>query len=665
MKSNLLKFNILPPPLAFFTRRSLSQFNKGSLCLMVLILLFGQLGWAKDVIFQRMSPPPSSLPIPEKIKNQTLILANDDNLIMCLDVYDGTTSFTRVMKTDLNGGLIWSYDYGMTFTAQAPVLHPFSITRDVNGSGYVICGARDNVNHDTLSNDLTPFTLAIDENGSYVTSRTYFHSVTPADLSAVALKIVATPQGNYAMTGFQGYEFNYLTTNQGRRGFLHILDGNLNTTNYVAFHGYYSGYLWSNCKWDLFGEVISFIPSGAQDEVYFVAGAVTDSVGWVSCGDNYWGIGLLFDNGLNLIWQTAGIRSSTFISADYDSETDQIYAAASAGTSALHSSLFSIDASTGTYNQWTDFSAGGVTQPDEYTANDYPFSTIKVKGDTLLLFGYSTTYNTKVGNLPPYTSYNRDTVYMPVFFKVEKSNFQNVYESHFYYDFNNPILLLSCDYSKLLGMSYKRYSNTIDEKSSICGIQNSFSNVGTPICYTPKSFIDFDGSVYFLSFEGASSSYAVKLKTSYPSEVCSKKVFYSSFEGPDTNYINEITILPDYWDELTPEPDTRTPIINSSDCNPPGPSPFYESRFDKLDKMEDLFSIESKNDYLLINIDPIKFESYSCVISNLIGQKLFETKISPNTEIKIPTELKNSVLIITIYSIESKVKYQSFKLLTY
>lgn len=83
MKSNLLKFNILPPPLAFFTRRSLSQFNKGSLCLMVLILLFGQLGWAKDMIFQRMSPPPSSLPIPEKIKNQTLILANDDNLIMC------------------------------------------------------------------------------------------------------------------------------------------------------------------------------------------------------------------------------------------------------------------------------------------------------------------------------------------------------------------------------------------------------------------------------------------------------------------------------------------------------------------------------------------------------------------------------------------------------
>ena len=47
------------------------------------------------------------------------------------------------------------------------------------------------------------------------------------------------------------------------------------------------------------------------------------------------------------------------------------------------------------------------------------------------------------------------------------------------------------------------------------------------------------------------------------------------------------------------------------------------------------------------------------------GQKLFETKISPNTEIKIPTELKKSVLIITIYSIESKVKYQSFKLLTY
>jgi hypothetical protein len=35
---------------------------------MVLILLFGQLGLAKDVIFQRMSPPPSSLPIPEKIK---------------------------------------------------------------------------------------------------------------------------------------------------------------------------------------------------------------------------------------------------------------------------------------------------------------------------------------------------------------------------------------------------------------------------------------------------------------------------------------------------------------------------------------------------------------------------------------------------------------------
>jgi hypothetical protein len=566
---------------------------------------------------------------------------------MCLDVYDGTTSFTRVMKTDLNGGLIWTFDYYLALNDTPPVLRPFSITTNVGGDGYVICGVRDNDSYDTLSNDLTPFTLEIDENGNVIRMRTYYHSVTPGDLSAVPLKIVATPQGNYAMTGFQGYEFGSLSSLPARRGFLHIIDANLNTVDYRAFHGFYSGYLWSNCKWDMFGEVISFIPDGQQNEVYFVAGAVTDSVGRLNCGTNQWGIGLLFDNALNLIWQSTAVRGSTFIAADYDLETNSIFVSLSTSPAiGGHCMVLDIDFNTGVIERWDPFEPGTPTNSTEFAAIEYPFNSIKVKGDTLLLFGYSINYTTIVGISTPYL---RDTSYIPVFFKVDKYDFTNVFESWLYKEENAPILLLDCDYSKLLGMFYMRYYNKPIETPCICGTRfcDPITNAINPLVYAPKSFVDFNGAICFLSYHiNTPTNYVIKLKTSYPSEVCSKKnKLYTQTEYMDTNYINDIHIFPDYWDELTPDPNYRIPLFDLSDCDPPGPIPFNEET-DIL--KSETFTITTKNGQIEIQSPIPSGEQYNISLFNSIGQIIYNEVIPLGNPLNLEYLLPNRVYYIRI-----------------
>jgi hypothetical protein len=101
-------------------------------------------------------------------------------------------SFARVMKTDLNGNLIWNFDYYM-FPDPIRSLVSFNITKNVNGTGYVICGAINEPDSFEYGNEMKPFTLEISELGAFVT----FHEYSFLNFKGAALKIVNTDDGKY------------------------------------------------------------------------------------------------------------------------------------------------------------------------------------------------------------------------------------------------------------------------------------------------------------------------------------------------------------------------------------------------------------------------------------------------------------------------------------
>jgi len=252
------------------------------------------------------------------------------------------------MKTDLNGNIIWNYDYYM-FPDPIRSLVSFNITKNVNGTGYVICGAINEPDSFEYGNDMKPFTLEISELGAVVT----FHEYSFLNFKGAALKIVNTDDGKYAMTGMIGDQFDSLTANE-RMGFLTLLDANFNVIWWQHFASSYSRTMSpSNApRFDWANEVISFKRPGDITDVYFVVGAQTQQASYVTppfvMPHNTQG--WLIDNLGNILWTVNEcLAYNTISTATYDSEENAIYAGTNAenGANGPHNHLIKIDASTG------------------------------------------------------------------------------------------------------------------------------------------------------------------------------------------------------------------------------------------------------------------------------------------------------------------------------
>jgi hypothetical protein len=412
-------------------------------------------------------------------------------------------SFARVMKTGLDGTVIWKYDFTMY---QDPIrnLVSFNITKNIGGDGYVICGA---INDDTLdySNNLKPFTFEIDDFGNFRT----FHEYSFLSFKGAALKIVNTDDGQYAMTGMIGDQFDTLTSNE-RMGFLTQLDANFNVIWWQHFASSHSRtMLPSNApRFDWANEVISFKRPGDQYDVYFVGGAQTKqasySTPWVMPHNTQ---GWLFDNLGNIIWTVNECLEYNAIStAIYDSDENAIYAGTNAenGSNGPHNHLIKIDAATGNILDRIHFEGGAATAPCEASGHAMSITNLKIEGDYIYVMGYNQQINV-------YGSSFINDVYNPFISKLDKNNLTSMAYKSYIWDDNTQSYPTA--HPSIVGVLGYQYPQSFGDYLNNVGI-NATSFKGH-MSYNPRAFIKDNDKLYFLSFDNTHTSplWDIVLKT--------------------------------------------------------------------------------------------------------------------------------------------------------
>jgi hypothetical protein len=617
---------------------------------MVLILLFGQLGWAKDVTIIRTV---SSSPYPEDIRNQNLIFSNDSNsLMICARVVyvqsnGSNNSFVRIIKTDLDGNLTWNYDYSM-FPDPIGTLIPFSITQNNNGDGYVICGS---INDDSLSygNLMKPFTLEIDENGNLNSFNEY--TVPLVNRYAAALKITRTPNGHYAMIGMESDQFDSVTSNE-RMGFLAQLDNSLQVNWWRNFASSYSRNLNppSIQRYDFASEIISFVPSGGQDEEYFVGGAQT----YDSSGGNYahhsqaW----LFDQNGMLLWTIDSIiPGSTLSSATYDLENDVIFAASTSngGSYAPHSEILEIDANSGNIVSSIMMENGSKKCDCESPGHKWSITNLKLEDDTLYAMGYNyQIYFMDPLDPSPCTKIPNDSFYSPFIAKFYKNDLNSSpltsgyiwsdNTKNYYWNHPSKLGILGYFYPTSFGDYYSPLVPPVAEQFS------------GHLAYYPSSFLKLDTLLVFLSFDFATNGpdFNLVLKSNYNSNYCNtlehdfelkKSIFVQNTSGENysINWERDSLSLP-YADSLIFDLDSCISIIFNYNNNFMPNSDIENSNYFYRARLKDTIN-EDPSDISI----PIKIYKLFDVSGKLIFESLAKDQLTNHME-------PHSLYFIFIYS---------------
>jgi len=412
-------------------------------------------------------------------------------------------SFARVMKTDLNGNLIWNFDYYM-FPDPIRSLVSFNITKNVNGTGYVICGAINEPDSFEYGNEMKPFTLEISELGAFVT----FHEYSFLNFKGAALKIVNTDDGKYAMTGMIGDQFDSLTSNE-RMGFLTQLDANFNVIWWQHFASSYSRTMSpSNApRFDWANEVISFKRPGDITDVYFVGGAQTKqastSVPLIAAHNTQ---GWLFDNLGNQIWtMNECLEFNTISTAVYDAAENAIYAGTNAdnGGAGPHNFLVKIDPLTGNILDRIHFEGKTAATPCEASGHAMSITNLKIEGEYIYVMGY----NQKI---EVYGNPLKSDVYNPFIAKLDKNNLTSLAHKSYIWDDNTAFYPTA--HPSIIGvLGYQYPSSFGDYLNNVGSIVPFYGHIS----YNPRAFIKDNDKLYFLSFDNTHTTplWDIVLKT--------------------------------------------------------------------------------------------------------------------------------------------------------
>jgi len=531
-------------------------------------------------------------------------------------------SFARVMKTGLDGTVIWKYDFTMY---QDPIrnLVSFNITKNIGGDGYVICGA---INDDTLdySNNLKPFTFEIDDFGNFRT----FHEYSFLSFKGAALKIVNTDDGQYAMTGMIGDQFDTLTSNE-RMGFLTQLDANFNVIWWQHFASSYSRTMSpSNApRFDWANEVISFKRPGDQNDVYFVGGAQTKETDYVINPKKvpHNTQGWLFDNLGNIIWTVNEcLEFNTISTAIYDTEDNTIYAGTNAqnGGAGVHNHILKIDAVTGNILDRIEFEGYGTNSACEASGHAMSITNLKIEGDYIYVMGYN-------GKIEVYGNPLKTDVYDPFISKLDKNNLRSwAYKSYIWDDNTQNYPTAHPSIVGILGYQYPQsFGDYLDAGANSVYFSGHLS-------YNPRAFIKNGDKLYFLSYDNTHTSplWDLVLKTNENSDYCHTQEWVYE---PKLEEAKEPIISSKYspsWTSDRFEPIISEPFFDYSHCSSLDcvyPSGYFKTRNTKEELKSENFKNITVQDLLKDLSSNEKAKDYYIVIYDITGKLIYSNQNYP------------------------------------